>query len=127
MERREIIQRILQWRRENEQQGIEVTLTDTWTPEERQRFLAEWTDDDGLQEVLSQQNDEIFQELPREIPLSQQDNQLELQNETSSIDSLMAWLGDRRTFDTQHDESEWTDEHSPRSKPRTEYCRNNRV
>ena len=124
MKRRvEIIQCILQWRRENEQQGIEVTLTDAWTPEERQRLLAEWTDDDGLQEVLSQQNDEIFQELPREISLSQQDNQLELQDETSSIDSLIAWLEDPRTLawiDTQHDDSltEWTD---PLTDPLTEW------
>ena len=49
MERKvEIIQRVLQWRRENEQHGIEVTLTNTWTPEERQRFLAERSDGDTV-------------------------------------------------------------------------------
>ena len=34
----EIIERVLQWRRENEQLGLTATLTDTWTPEERQRL-----------------------------------------------------------------------------------------
>ena len=65
-----IVQRVVQWRRKNKLLGLTPILTDTWTPDERQRFLAEWGNDDGLQDVLSQQNDEIFQEeLPREISL----------------------------------------------------------
>ena len=67
--------------------------------QERQQFLTKWINDDGLQEVLSQQNNEIFQEeSPREISLIQEDNEQELDDEISSLDSLLIWL-ELRTLD----------------------------
>ena len=38
----EIFQRIREWRLENEQLGLAPDLTDTWTPEQRERFLCEY-------------------------------------------------------------------------------------
>ena len=37
---------IHQWREENERLGLAPDLTDTWTPEQRERFLCDWQDDE---------------------------------------------------------------------------------
>ena len=42
----EIFQRIREWRFENERLGIAPDLTDTWTPEQRERFLRDWQDEE---------------------------------------------------------------------------------
>ncbi len=42
----EIFLRIKKWHLENEQLGIVPDLTDTWTPEQRQRFLCDWQDEE---------------------------------------------------------------------------------
>ena len=66
-------------------------------------------DDNGVEQVLS------LQELPENVSLSEQNNQLiqqELQDETSSIDSLIAWIEDPRTLEqitTPHDNSMLTE------------------
>ncbi len=44
----EIYVRINNWRLENEQFGIVPDFTDTWTPEQRERFLRDWQDDEIL-------------------------------------------------------------------------------
>ena len=41
----EIFQRIMEWHLENEQLGLALDLTDTWTPEQREAFLRDWFDD----------------------------------------------------------------------------------
>ncbi len=42
----EIFLRIKEWRLENEQLGVVPDLTDTWTPEQRKRFLCNWQDEE---------------------------------------------------------------------------------
>ena len=37
----DIIERLLQWGRENEELGLTANVSDNWTPGERERFLAE--------------------------------------------------------------------------------------
>ena len=44
----EIFERIREWRLENEQLGLAPDLTDTWTPEQRERFLREWNNDEAM-------------------------------------------------------------------------------
>jgi hypothetical protein len=44
----EIFHRITEWRVENEQLGLTADFTDTWTPEQRERFMREWQNDDPL-------------------------------------------------------------------------------
>ena len=39
--RLQIFQRIHEWREENKKLGLEATISDFWTPEQRQRFLDE--------------------------------------------------------------------------------------
>ena len=50
--RMQIFLRSHQWREENKQLGLAPDLTDTWTAEQRERFLRDWQDD----EVLNQAN-----------------------------------------------------------------------
>ena len=47
----EIFQWIRKWRIENVQLGLAPDLTDTWTPEQRKRFLRDWQDDEVLTQV----------------------------------------------------------------------------
>ena len=42
----EIFVRIRGWRLENERLGLIPELTDTWTPEQRERFLCDWGNDE---------------------------------------------------------------------------------
>ena len=47
----EIFQRIAGWRLENERLGFASDLTDTWTPEQRERFLSDWQDNEFLTQI----------------------------------------------------------------------------
>ena len=47
----QIFLRIHQWREENERLGLAPDLTDTWTPEQRERFLRDWQDNEVLNQV----------------------------------------------------------------------------
>ena len=42
---------IHQWREENERLGLAPDLTDTWTPEQRERFLPDWQNDEVLTQI----------------------------------------------------------------------------
>ena len=44
----EIFLRIQKWREENKNLGPEPSILDMWTPEQRQRFLNEWNDDQSV-------------------------------------------------------------------------------
>ena len=44
--RMEIFLRIKEWRLENARLGLVPNLTDTWTPEQRERFLRDWQDEE---------------------------------------------------------------------------------
>ena len=49
--RMQIFLRIHQRREENERLGLAPDLTDTWAPEQRERFLRDWQDDEVLNQV----------------------------------------------------------------------------
>ena len=40
-----------EWGMENERFGLVADLTDTWTPEQRERFLSSWQDDEPLLQI----------------------------------------------------------------------------
>ena len=44
----EFLCRVVEWRMENERVGLAADLTDTWTPEQRERFLLDWNNDEPL-------------------------------------------------------------------------------
>ena len=60
----EILQRVREWRLENKRLGIVSNLTDTWTPEQRERFLPEWRDD----EILTHGQKRPYEETDSEKP-----------------------------------------------------------
>ena len=43
--RMQIFFRILDWREENKKLGLEPTISDHWTPEQRETYLRDWLDD----------------------------------------------------------------------------------
>ena len=47
----EIICRTAEWGMENEQVGLVANLSDSWTPEQRERFLFDWQNDEPLLEI----------------------------------------------------------------------------
>ena len=49
--RMQIFVRIHQWPEENERLGLAPDLTDTWTPEQRERFLTGWQNDEVLTQI----------------------------------------------------------------------------
>ena len=48
--------RIAEWRVENKRQGLAANISDSWTPEQRRNFLAEWNDDEPLRLVLNEES-----------------------------------------------------------------------
>ena len=42
--RMQIFLRIHQWREENKKLGLEPTISDEWTPQQRESFLRDWLD-----------------------------------------------------------------------------------
>ena len=76
-QRCDIIERLLRWGRENEELGLSPSLSDNWTPEQREQFLADWQDDAYLAEATSQ------------------DPVLDEENDASLID----WLNQQSTID----------------------------
>ena len=60
--RMEIFHRIRNWRRENEELGLEPTISDTWTPEQREAFLCDWKNDEivnrGEKRTFDEMNDD---------------------------------------------------------------------
>ena len=47
----ELITGLCEWRYENEQMGLAMDISDSWTPEQRQQFLQDWQDDEPLLQV----------------------------------------------------------------------------
>ena len=50
--RLQIFLRIQESREENKKLGLEPTISDSWTPEQRQRFLDEWNDEQTILESV---------------------------------------------------------------------------
>ena len=47
----EMVSRMAEWGMENERLGLVADLTDTWTPEQRERFVCDWLDDEPLLQI----------------------------------------------------------------------------
>ena len=47
----EIMCRLAEWGMENQQLGLVANITDTWTPEQRERFLFHWQNDEPLFQI----------------------------------------------------------------------------
>ena len=43
-----ILGRLMQWGVENEAMGLVGSISDSWTPEQRQQFIEDWMDDELL-------------------------------------------------------------------------------
>ena len=69
--RLQIFQRIYEWREENKKLGLEPTISDFWTPEQRQRFLDEWSDDSYIIEA-SRGEKRTYDEMMSEEPSTSQ-------------------------------------------------------
>ena len=69
--RLQIFQRIYEWREENKKLGLEPTISDFWTPEQRQRFLDEWSDDSYIIEA-SRGEKRTYDEMMGEEPSTSQ-------------------------------------------------------
>ena len=69
--RMQIFQRIHEWREENKKLGIEPAISDFWTPEQRQRFLNEWSDDSYIIEA-SRGEKRTYDEMISEEPSTSQ-------------------------------------------------------
>ena len=55
----EIMCRLAEWGMENEQLGLVANISDTWTPEQRERFLFDWQN----YEPLFQINEGLYEEM----------------------------------------------------------------
>ena len=65
--RLQIFLRIYEWREENKRLGLEPAISDSWTPEQRQRFLNEWLDESYITEAIrgeKRTHDEMMNEKP---------------------------------------------------------------
>ena len=65
--RLQIFLRIHEWREENKKLGLDPTSSDTWTPEQRQRFFVEWNDDSYITEA-SRGERRTYDEMMNEEP-----------------------------------------------------------
>ena len=52
----EIVCRVAGWRMENERLGLVADLTDKWTPEQRERFLLDWNNDEPFLEMMANED-----------------------------------------------------------------------
>ena len=67
--RMEIFFRIRDWREENKKLGLEPTISDNWTPQQRESFLRDWFDDSPIIEACRCEErtyDEMMNEEPYE-------------------------------------------------------------
>ena len=65
--RLQIFLRIHDWREENERLGLEPTISDSWTPEQRETYLRDWRDDSDVIEAVrgeKRTHDEMINEEP---------------------------------------------------------------
>ena len=65
--RPQIFLRIHEWREENKKFGLEPTISDTWTLDQREKFLRDWLDDLDIREAIRGEKrtyDEMMNEEP---------------------------------------------------------------
>ena len=68
--RMQIFFRIREWREENKQLGLEPTISDHWTPEQRESFLRDWLDDSPIIEATCCE-ERTYDEMMNEDPFEQ--------------------------------------------------------
>ena len=61
--RMQIFFRIHDWREENKKLGLEPTISDDWTPQQRESFLRDWFDDEAI-DMEASCSDEMMNEGP---------------------------------------------------------------
>ena len=89
----ELITRLCEWRYENEQLGLAVDISDSWTPEQTQQFLFDW------------QNDELLLEIDRG-----QKRSYEEMNDVGDEPLLQTGRGQKRSIDEVNDDAGTSDE-----------------
>ena len=63
----QIFFRIREWRQQNQEFGLEPTISDTWTPEQRETVLRDWFDDSDVMQAShgeKRTHDEMMNEEP---------------------------------------------------------------
>ena len=94
----QIFFRIREWREENKKLGVEPTISDNWTPEQRKRFLQDWLDDSVIIEA-SRSEKRSYDEMMNEDPSTS-----ERVNEGAS--TSQAGRGKKRSHDEVDDEDD---------------------
>ena len=94
--RMQIFFRIRDWREENKKLGLEPTISDHWTPEQRESFLRDWLDDSPVIEA-SRCEERTYNEEP-----------FDKVNEGAS--TSQAGRGEKRTHDEVNDDDDENDE-----------------
>ena len=93
--RMQIFFRIREWR-ENKKLGLEPTISDNWTPEQRESFLRDWLDDSPIVEA-SRSEERTYDEMMNEGPSEQV-------NEGASTSQF--GRGEKRTHDDVNGDDE---------------------
>ena len=92
--RLQIFLRIYEWQKENRKLGLEPAISDTWTPEQRQRFLAEWNNDSYIMEASCGEK-RTFDEMMSEQPFT-----------SHQEEALQTGRGEKRSHNEVDDEHE---------------------
>ena len=92
--RMQIFFRIRDWREENKKLGLEPTISDDWTPQQRESFLRDWFDEEAINMEASCSN-----EMMNEGPFAS-----ESVNEGASTSQV--GRGEKRMHDEIDDEDE---------------------
>ena len=80
-----IFLRIHEWREENERLGLESTISDFWTPEQRETYLRDWLDDSDVMEAVRGEK-RTHDEMNEEPSTSHQVNEEVLQMGRGDVD-----------------------------------------
>ena len=57
-----IFLRVHEWQEKNKRLGLEPTISDSWTPEQRETYLRDWLDDSDVIEAEKRMHDEMMNE-----------------------------------------------------------------
>ena len=64
----QIFFRIREWREENKKLGLEPTISDDWTPQQRKSFLQGWLDDESVIIRASRSEKRLYDEMMIQDP-----------------------------------------------------------
>ena len=94
----QIFLRIQEWREKNKKLGLEPTSSDTWTHEQRQRFLDEWNDESYIMEA-SHGEKRTYDEMMREEPSTS--HQVSSQTGRGEVDERPFYIESVRQVNTK--------------------------